>query len=214
MLDRGRPATRGPSRRTIDEIAELPAVALFVQRARASRPSFALTTENVEAVVALCAHLDGLPLAIELAAARSHVLTPNELIEWIERCRPGLGWDAQDLPPRHQTLRAALEWSYALLTPAEQVLLRRLSVFVGGWTLEAAAAITQVETLGLDPQVGLASLVDASLLNVSANGQGESRYTMLDVTHELASDLRIPDQGSGRLQEARWSFDAKFYAIR
>jgi predicted ATPase/DNA-binding NarL/FixJ family response regulator len=200
---------RASSRLTIEEIAELPAVALFVRRARASRPSFALTTENVEAVVTLCADLDGLPLAIELAAARANALTPNELIEWIERSRPGLGWDAQDLPPRHQTLRAALEWSYALLTPAEQALLRRLSAFVDGWTLEAAATITRVQTLGLDPQVGLASLVDASLLNASANGQGESRYTMLDVTHEVASDLLA---ASGEGDETR-SLHADYFAM-
>ena len=99
-------------------------------------------------MAALCRHLEGLPLALELAAARANVLTPAEMLAWVEQRPLVLSWDAPDLPARQQSLRAALEWSYTLLAPAEQALLRRLAVFPDGWTLEAAAAVAAARGAG------------------------------------------------------------------
>src|SRR5204862_203367 len=121
--------------------------------------------------------LDGLPLALELAAARAHVLEPGEMLQWVERNLTELSWDAPDLPPRQRSLRAALTWSLALLSPAEQALFRRLAVFVGGCTREAVEAITDLDQLGREAMVPMASLVDVSLVmrsDHSAEGGGSA----------------------------------------
>ncbi len=181
--------TATPPPATIEAVAELPAVTLFVERAQASHPGFALTPENVAEVQALCQHLEGLPLAIELAAAHANILTLDEMIGWTGHRLTVLGWEAHDLPARHQTLRAALEWSYELLPAAEQALLRRLSVFSGGWTLDAARAVSGVDALRLDPRDGLAALVDASLLQVSQNDNGETRFGMFETLREFVGEF-------------------------
>ncbi len=126
---------------TAGSVARNPAVELFVQRASAVNPRFALTDANAPAVGALCARLDGLPLAIELAAARARHKTPAELIVGLSDRFSLLSGVFRDLPPRQRTMRAAIAWSYDLLDPAEQTLFRRLSVFTGGFTPEAAAAV-------------------------------------------------------------------------
>jgi predicted ATPase/transcriptional regulator with XRE-family HTH domain len=171
---------------TMEALAALPAVALFVERARASNPTFALTAANQPAVAALCRHLEGLPLALELAAARANVLAPAQMLTWAEHRLPVLGWDAPDLPSRQQSLRATLEWSYALLTEAEQALFRRLAVFADGWTLEAAEAVTEPWELGLDPLDGLTRLSDASLVQVRQSEDEEPRFTLLETVREFA----------------------------
>ena len=117
------------------------AVALFVERASAASPAFVLTDENAGAVVAICRRLDGLPLALELAAARIRLLSPEAILERLERRLPLLVGGAADLPARQQTLRAAIDWSYDLLESAERRLFERLAVFAGGWTIEAADAV-------------------------------------------------------------------------
>ena len=125
-------------------LVEYPAVTLFTTRMQALRSDFALTTENAPAIVEICARLDGLPLAIELAAARSQRLSPSRILEHL-KTRPGglqiLVGGGRDLPARQQTMRATIAWSYDLLSPAEQTLFRRLAVFVGGWIVEAAEAV-------------------------------------------------------------------------
>src|SRR6266545_446308 len=122
-------------------VAQTPAVALFVARAQAARPSFTLGSENVAQVAEICIRLDGLPLAIELITARLATLSPADLLQRLDHRLDMLTDGPRDLPAHQQTLRAAIAWSYQLLDPDAQALFRRLSVFVGGWTLEAAVAV-------------------------------------------------------------------------
>jgi len=167
-------------------------VALFVQRATANKPDFALTTQNAAAVVEICRRLDGLPLAIELAAARVKILPPGELLARIERPLELLTGGARDLPARQQTLRQAIKWSYDLLTPPEQKLFRRLSVFSGGCTLEGAEAVCNTtEDLGVDILDGVASLVDNSLVVQRLSAAGDPRFVMLETFREYGREQLI-----------------------
>ena len=147
------------------ELTGYEAIALFVERARAARPAFALTKGTRSTVVAICRRLDGLPLALELAAARIRLLTPEAILERLERRLPLLVGGATDLPARQQTLRGAVEWSYDLLEPAERRFFERLAVFAGGWTIEAADAICNPRAeLGIETFDGLIALADKSLI--------------------------------------------------
>ena len=130
---------------SVAEMAAWPAVALFVDRARAVRPGFALTEVNAAAVAEICRRLEGLPLAIELAAARSRLLDPPALLDRLARSLDALGTGAVDLPERQRTLRATVEWSMGLLTGAERSLLEVAAVFTDGWTVQAAAAVAGLE---------------------------------------------------------------------
>jgi predicted ATPase/DNA-binding NarL/FixJ family response regulator/transcriptional regulator with XRE-family HTH domain len=182
------PVPESPLPPTVETLAAVPAVALFLERVRASNPAFALTAENAAAVAALCQHLEGLPLALELAAAGANVLTPAEMLAWVEQRPLLLSWDAPDLPARQQSLRAALEWSYTLLAPAEQAYFRRLAVFPDGWTLEAAAAVGLLEAPGLDPLGAVSALVDASLVSAGPGEDGAPRFQLLGPTREFAAE--------------------------
>ena len=176
-------------------------IALFVQRAAAGRPDFALTPNNAGAVVEICRRLDGLPLAIELAAARVKILPPRELLARLERPLELLTGGARDLPERQQTLRQAIDWSYDLLTPPEQKLFRRLSVFAGGCTLEAAEAVCNAgEDLGVDVLNGVASLVDNSLLAQRVSEDGEPRFVMLETFREYGRE-RLLEHGEAAATE-------------
>jgi predicted ATPase/tRNA A-37 threonylcarbamoyl transferase component Bud32 len=169
----------------LHSLSQFPAVALFLQRARAVRPGFELTEENAAAVAEICARLDGLPLAIELAAARLNLLSPSAIRARLASRLQLLTGGARDLPARQQTLRGAIDWSFELLQPAEQKLFRRLSVFVGGCTLEAAEAVCNTKAdLGMDVIDGMASMVDKSLLRRAEREGGEPRLVMLETIRE------------------------------
>ncbi len=168
------------------------AIELFAQRATAIWPDFAITQENEAAVQAICARLDGLPLAIELAAARIRALSPRAILDRLQNPLQLLTTGAVDLPERQQTLRNAIEWSHSLLNEAEQKLLRRLSVFAGGCSLEAAEAVCNTgRDLGLDIFEGLSSLVDKNLAQRLDRGQTEPRFAMLETIREYATERLI-----------------------
>jgi predicted ATPase len=171
----------------LEALSRLPAIALFVERASAVKRDFTLSSENAPAVAAVCARLDGLPLAIELAAARVKLLSPSAMLARLESCLNLLTGGARDLPTRQQTLRGTVDWSFSLLNPAEQTLFRRLSVFVGGCTLEAVEAVCDTPgDLGIDILDGMASMVDKSLAQQVEQAAGETRFVMLSTIREYA----------------------------
>jgi non-specific serine/threonine protein kinase len=179
------------------EIADYEAVRLFVARARDIDPDFALTVDNAASVAAICARLDGLPLAIELAAARSRILPPAALLARLGRRLDLLTGGAPSLPPRQRTLRAAIEWSYGLLSADEQQLFARLAVFQGGATLAAIAALDGAEPATADRVLdGVQSLVSKSLLKQRAGHGGEPRFWMLDTIHVFARE-KLAASGEG-----------------
>jgi predicted ATPase len=178
------PDLRRPS--AVETLSQYPAVALFTERAVAAKPDFVLTADNALAVAEICARLDGLPLAIELAAARIKMLPPVALAARVQSRLQLLTSGARDLPKRQQTLRSAMDWSHDLLSAEEQKLFRRLGVFVGGCTLEGAEAVCNTRNdLGVDLFEAMASLVDKSLLQ-QVERQGEARFLMLETIREYA----------------------------
>jgi predicted ATPase/DNA-binding XRE family transcriptional regulator len=207
----------------IQTLETIPGIALFIERARAVKPDFALTEENARAITAVCARLDGLPLAIELAAARIRLLSLQEMQTRFESRLSILSGGPRNLPARQRTLRAAIDWSYSLLSDREQTLFAQLGVFVGGCTLSAAEAICQVEagTGGdssadsgqaptFDVSAGLASLLDKNLLKREEGVEGESRFTMLELIREFALE-RL--QSSGKEGEVRTLHAEYFLAL-
>jgi predicted ATPase len=168
---------------SLGELPHVPAIRLFLDRATAVKPEFALTEHNAPAVAEICTRLDGLPLAIELAAARVKLLPPQALLGRLERRLPLLTGGARTLPVRQQTMRDAVGWSYGLLGSEAQTLFRRLGVFVSGWTLESADAVAGFD--GVDVFGGLGALVDASLVR-QEEANGEPRFRMLETVREFA----------------------------
>lgn len=171
----------------LETLSQTPAVALFLHRAAALKPDFRLTRENRQSVAETCARLDGLPLAIELAAARIKLLPPAAILARLQSRLQLLTGGSRDLPERQQTLRAALSWSYELLDAAEQKLFRRLAVFASDCTVEAAEAVCNApDDLQADPFEVIASLADKSLLKQSEPPGGEVRFGMLETIREYA----------------------------
>jgi predicted ATPase len=171
------------------------AIELFVQRAATVRPVFAITPENAAAIGEICSRLDGLPLAIELAAARTKMLAPDALLNRLQSRLQLLTGGALDLPERQQTLRNTIDWSYGLLNEAERKLFRRLSVFARGCTLEAAEAVCNTSRdLDIDLLDGLSSLVDKNLVQRTDRGGAEARFAMLETIREYALE-RLADSG-------------------
>jgi predicted ATPase/transcriptional regulator with XRE-family HTH domain len=178
-----------------ETLAEAPSVALFVDRARAVCPGFHIGADNARAVAELCVRLDGLPLAIELAAARSRLLPPLALLERLQERVDVLATDARDQPSRHRTLREAIDWSHDLLSPKERALFRRLAVFVGGWTLEAAEAVCAGDEIAHDEVLDLSSQLLGHSLIVAEVGTGERpRYRFLETIRRYAQE-RLLESG-------------------
>ncbi len=174
-----------------DELGGYEAIGLFVERARSVKGDFGITEQNASAVAGICIRLDGLPLAIELAAARVKLLPPEKILERLESNRLKLlAGGARDLPERQQTLRGAIDWSYALLEEGDRTLFARLAVFSGGCTLEAMEEICAVE----DALEGAESLLDKSLIRQEETSRGEPRFAMLETIHEYARErLQVRD---------------------
>src|SRR5829696_2324418 len=178
-----------------DALADNPAMRLFAQCARQVRPDFALTPDTADAVAMICRRLDGLPLAIQLAAARVTVLLPSALLLRLEHALPLLSGGPRDQPARLRTMREAIAWSYDLLPPATQALFRQLAVFAGGFSLEAAAAVWQSEGVSSSEVAvfeGIAELVEASLLQLHAQAgdgpSGEPRFSLLETIREYGAE--------------------------
>ena len=188
-----------------DRVTQYAAVALFVERVAAVRPDFLVTSANAPAIAEICTRLDGLPLAIELAAARVKLLSPEALLSRLSSQLQMLTGGARDLEARQQTMRATIGWSAALLSPLEQVLFRRLAVFVGGGTLEATQAVCVapegVEPLGVDLLDGLGALVDQSLVQQREEG-GVPRFGMLQVIREFALEQLMNSDEAPALRQA------------
>ena len=204
-----------PAERSLAAIESAEAVRLFVTRAQAADPAFELTETNAEAIAAICRRLDGLPLAIELAAARTALLPPEALLSRLDPMLPMLRGGPADAPARQQTMRDTISWSYSLLSPVEQSLFRRLGVFVGGFTLDAAEAVSretavvswQSESTTADSGLDrIASLVDKSLLRQTPGPNGQPRYIMLETVREFAVERLAAgrDDASARRAHADW----------
>jgi predicted ATPase/DNA-binding XRE family transcriptional regulator len=194
------PDSRGYS--GADRLHRVPAVQLFVERTQAVRPGFTLTAENAAAVAEICVRLEGLPLAIELAAARSRVLSPQAMLERLDDRLRLLVGGPRDLPERHQTMRAAILWSYDLLSPPEQLLFQRLSAFNGGTTLEACEAICDAECdLGIEVLRGLESLIASSVLSQEEQTDGQLRFRMLETIRDFGREcLQASGEGESIAQ--------------
>lgn len=193
-------------------LTHVPAVSLFTQRAQAIQPDFDVTPDNAATIAQICLRLDGLPLAIELAAARIKLLPLQTLLTRLDRRLHVLTGGARDLPERQQTLRNTLAWSYELLTTQEQCLFRQLSVFVGGCTLEAAEAICSAlanTSAGLVGSAldGVASLIDKNLVQQQAQRDGEPRLMMLETLCEYGLEALV----AGGEAQATYRAHAAYY---
>ena len=197
---------RPPPPPTAEQLSPYAAVRLFVERAQAVRPDFAVDNASAPAVAEICWRLDGLPLAIELAAARVRLFPPEALLARLEKRLPFLTGGARDAPARQRTLRDAIAWSHDLLDPEEQAVFRRLAVFAGGFTLEAAEAVANPDG-GLDV-VGLVErLCEHSLLRQEDGAGDEPRFGMLETVREFAAE-RLTESGE---EEATRDAHAAFF---
>jgi predicted ATPase/class 3 adenylate cyclase len=193
--------------RGVAALSQYDAVRLFIERAMAARPDFEVTNENAPAIAEIAARLDGLPLAIELAAARLRLLSPQAILARLGDRLGLLSGGARDLPARQQTLRAAIAWSYDLLDAAERDLFERLGAFVNGWTLEAAEALGAAgEPPALDVFEGLGSLSEKSLVRSFEDAHGHPRFLMLETIHAFAMErfAARPDVPELRRAHAEW----------
>lgn len=193
------PRLNGPV--TPAELARVPAAALFLDRARMVRPGFTLTEETARAVAEVCVRLDGLPLAIEMAAAQIKYLTPVAIVQALERSTGSLASQARNLPDRHRSLRACIAWSYGLLTPIQQGHLRTLGVFHGGFTAEAAMAVAGADSAPATPDA-LAALIDKGLVEMTSQSEGIPRMMLLETVREFALE-ELAAQGEEQASHRR-----------
>jgi predicted ATPase len=190
-----------------EALADVESICLFVHRARAVRPDFALTEENAPFVREICTRLDGLPLAIELAAARVKALSPRAILTHLNDCLSTLASGPADAPARHQSLRAAIRWSHDLLNEEEQVLYRRLAVFSGGLRVEAAQAVADAfASQRMDVLTRLLSLVDKSILRQVEEPDGEPRFYMLQTVRDFSRESLVSTGEEARARDAHFEF--------
>lgn len=193
---------------SVENLAEYPSIALFVSRAQAVNPHFTLTEANALIVAEICSRLDGLPLVIELAAAHTKLLKPQDLLTRLNHRFSLLSGGPADLPPRQRTLRAAIQWSYDLLVDWEHIFFSRMAVFLGGWTVEAAEAIAgeagEYPLADRDVFSTLSSLVDKSLVQQNEQIDGQSRFSMLETIREYAIE-KLEEQREVELIRKRHS---------
>jgi len=198
-----------PNATSLDELKDCPSVALFVQRAERVKPGFALTTANSAAIAAICRRLDGLPLALELAAARVRILEPAVLLQRLDHALDLLTSGDRDLPLRQRTLRATISWSYSLLDAKEQLLLRRASVFHEGWTLEAMEQVCYGESERHRALDQLDSLVEKGLVRVV--GEGE-RYALLETIRAFSAEQLHAGGEVDAIRDAHSDYFVRFSA--
>lgn len=194
----------------LTDVAQVAAVQLFLVQAQTVAPVFSLTPDNIATVAAICHRLDGLPLAIELAAAQLHVLSLVELQNRLDRQLSILTGGARDQPERHHTMRLTIDWSYELLDSAAQQLFWQCAVFAGGWTLEAASAVV---TDGADLLVGLTTLVNISLVQRVEQDDGTSQFTMLEPIRQFARELLEDHEVATVVQSRHAAFFAHLAAV-
>jgi predicted ATPase/transcriptional regulator with XRE-family HTH domain len=195
----------------LDALAQVPAVDLFVQRAKAVAPRFALTDANAADVAAVCRRLDGLPLALELAAARSHMFAPRALLAHLQSPLAVLTVGARNLPTHQQTLRSTIAWSYDLLPPREQALFARLGVFAGDFTLDAVSAVcSDTSDTSFSALDGLALLLDQSLVQHEIGAAGEDRLSMLETIRDYALEQLALRQEVEDLRERHARYYVQF----
>lgn len=224
------PTATGGQDFTLADLSENESVKLFAERARAVKSNFSLTEDNAATVAEICRKLDGLPLAIELAAARIKILSPRQILERLENRLKLLTGGAKDLPARQQTMRGAIEWSYDLLDESERVLFERLAVFAGGLTIEAAEAVcnnyelritndesnegrrpkTEDQRPDIDILNGVSSLVGNSLLVQTETANGESRFRLLEVVREYALETLEASGESDLIKQKHAAFYLAF----
>jgi len=186
---------------SLERLTQYDSVRLFIERAQAVKANFTFTNHNASAVAEICARLDGLPLALELAAARSKLFPPQALLARLSQRFKLLVGGAQNLPVRQQTLRSTVDWSYNLLHTGEQALFRSLAVFVGGFSIEAAEAVCATDSdLPFSVLEGMVSLVDNSLLRQEQGSDGEPRFLMLETIREYALEKLVEQSEIGALQ--------------
>ncbi|MDF3015381.1 MAG: adenylate/guanylate cyclase protein [Thermomicrobiales bacterium] len=194
---------------TLEQLSQFEAVRLFIERAQSVKPGFAVDNANAPALAEICHRLDGLPLAIELAAARVRMLSPQAMLARLEQRLPLLTSGARDAPERQRTLRNTIAWSYDLLDPDEQVLLRRLAVFAGGASFEAIEAVANPEG-DLDVFGGVERLLEHSLLRQEEDAEGQPRFTMLETIREFGL---VQLEESGETEHARQRHAAFFLEL-
>jgi predicted ATPase/class 3 adenylate cyclase len=186
---------------TVEDLSQYESVRLFIERARAAKGDFEVTNDSAPAVAEICVRLDGLPLAVELAAARTKILTPQAMLSRLSNRMKLLKGGARDLPERQRTLRGAIDWSHDLLDEEDRHLFRRMSVFSGGRTLEAMEAVCDAEG-DLDIFAGVESLLEKSLIRQEEGPEDEPRFVMLETIHEFAREKL---QESGEAVETKRS---------
>lgn len=192
---------------SVEQLAESPAVALFLRRARAVTADFAASEDDVRAAADICARLDGLPLAIELAAARTKLFSPVAMLTRLKSRLQLLARGPRDAPERHRTLRHTMDWSHELLAPVEQKVFRRLSVFARGCTLEAAEAVCNVDgDLEIDVLDAIASLMDQSLIWRSERSGRDPRVHMLETVQKYALERLAESADEARARRAHAAY--------